>query len=92
MNKPKKIILAVLLILLMIIFFSIVVGYQGVANLPFYFVPLSRYALIGHYIPMVLFWASVGLIAICLITLLVVIFYPKEMNGLKIQEDQGIHD
>lgn len=89
MKKISKLIITIGLLLLMLVFFAVIVFYQGVVNLPFHFIRLAHYPGIGSYLPPFLFWLSVVLLAICLIALLVCLFYPNKINVLTFKKDKG---
>lgn len=89
MSRSKKIIFIILILILMLAFFSITTFYQYTENLSFRFLPLSKYPLIGQYFPPFLFWLSVVLIAIGLISIIVILLFPKKIEKMKLQKNKG---
>lgn len=90
MRKHNKVIAIILLLLMMLTFFAVIVYCQEVANLPFQFIDLASYPLIGYYFPTILFWLSVAFFASSLIAMFIIIFYPKEQVEVKLKEDHGV--
>lgn len=90
MSKTKKTVSIVFILMLMAAFFAVLTFYQNAENLSFRFIPLSKYPLIGKYLPNALFWLSIGLIILCLLAILVILFYPKRTAKMKLKNSDKL--
>lgn len=89
MNKFEKTLSIIGLLLVMLASFTVIVFYQRSVQLPFFLRPLSSYPIAGDFIAEFLFWLGAALFVICLIILLIVLFYPKSLSAVKFQKSHG---
>lgn len=89
MSKLKKTITLFFLLILMCLCFSVVVSFQIYVPMPFYFISLEYYPLIGNWLPIVMFYIGVITCIILFISILIIIFYPKKISQFTLKKANG---
>lgn len=89
LRVAKKAIYILILLLLAVLLFSVAITHQFAADLPFRLIPFIDYPVVGNFMPMYLFWGSLVFLALCLIGILVVLFYPKRKTSIGFDKSEG---
>ncbi|ALS36472.1 ABC-type multidrug transport system fused ATPase/permease subunit [Enterococcus rotai] len=89
MSKLKKTFITFLLLLLMYLSFSAVVSYQTYISIPFYFLSLNDYPLVGTWLPIIAFYLAVITLIIFFVLVLITLFYPKRMSQFSFTKSDG---
>ena len=85
MSKTKKIFFIIFCILILTIFLPVLVDYHQVSDLGINLINWRQNGLVEFFVARYVFWGTVVLSTLVLISMLVVIFYPKRY--LEIQLD-----
>lgn len=89
MSKGKKLFLLLFFILIAGMLLSILISYQWSINLPFTFLPLEDYPVIGDWLPLIAFYLASILLIVTLISFFIVIFYPKTISSFNLEKSLG---
>ncbi|WP_206913489.1 hypothetical protein IGL98_003222 [Enterococcus sp. DIV0840] len=90
MSKLKKTIVAIFLLLFMYLCFSAIVSNQAYVSIPFYFLNLNEYPLVGEWLPAITFYLAGSVFIVLFILMLFTIFYPKKLSQFKFRETDGV--
>lgn len=89
MRKAQKLLYCILLLGLFVTLAFVFIENQRAVGLPLRFTPIYDYPLVGRYMVSVLFWLSALFLALTIVLLLTVIFYPKKSSTLTIHYENG---
>ncbi|MBM7710800.1 alkaline shock response membrane anchor protein AmaP [Enterococcus xiangfangensis] len=87
MNRSLKIILIIFSFVLLSIFLSTAAIYYFIAKNPLNFSSLRLFILTNNYAQLYLFWVSVILAILTMITIFVILFYPKRIIKFTLKEE-----
>lgn len=90
MSKLKKTIVAIFLLLFMYLCFSVIVSNQTYVSIPFYFLNLDEYPLVGEWLPTITFYLAGSVFVVLFVLMLVTIFYPKKLSQFKFRKTDGV--
>ncbi|MGX7205067.1 alkaline shock response membrane anchor protein AmaP [Enterococcus pingfangensis] len=88
MNRFLKIILVIFSLVLLSIFLSVAAIYYFIAENPVN-ISSSQHVLTNNYVQLYLFWVSVILAALTVITIFMLLFYPKRIIKFTLKEERG---
>lgn len=90
MSKLKKTTIVFFLLLLIYLCFSVVVSYQDYEAMPFYFLRLEEYPLLGDWLPVISLYLSLVSMIVLFILILITIFYPKKISQFVFGKTDGV--
>ncbi|MCD1023895.1 alkaline shock response membrane anchor protein AmaP [Enterococcus sp. SMC-9] len=89
MRKSTKVVLLLVIFFLFFPLFHTLITTQYVAGWSFVLRPFTTYPLIGDAMGQFLFWSTAGLLILLIISIFVIIFFPKVSNELEINTENG---
>ena len=78
MSKSKKILSLIFCILILTILIPILLDYHKVSGLELHLINWKRISFLGYYLSRYIFWGTLVLSILILLSMLVIIFYPKQ--------------
>ena len=89
MSKSKKILSLIFCILILTILIPILLDYHKVSGLELHLINWKRISFLGYYLSRYIFWGTLVLSVLILLSMLVIIFYPKQHLEVKLSDKGG---
>jgi hypothetical protein len=89
MSKSKKILSLIFCILILTILIPILLDYHKVSGLELHLINWKRISFLGYYLSRYIFWGTLVLSILILLSMLVIIFYPKQHLEIELENAGG---
>lgn len=89
MRRISKVMLILALVILLILMFFNVVQNQDVISLPFYFMSMYQYPLIGPYMGTLILWTSIIFLILIIVSIVIILFFPKKEEQVQFSKEKG---
>ena len=89
MSKSKKILSLIFCILILTILIPILLDYHKVSGLELHLINWKRISFLGYYLSRYIFWGTLVLSILILLSMLVIVFYPKQQLEIELENAGG---